>query len=247
MVVGMMAYGGESQRGNVAVNISGTGCAWMRDWDEVQDSVDSLPDYELRRVDIALDTYHREVTHDKVVQAYRGGLFTLAGRPPSMTRIEPEDPLDGATIYIGKRENAKFLRCYEKGLELVKAYPRGVIREINGVPVEDIYRIELELKAKEGPLPLDLIDKRDQYFAGAYPYLQSVLDVKPEVMVMPRESGPQNSLAGILANIRQQYGSTLFTALMAHQGDIGAVWEKIVGHKHNENLLAAGVLLVEHE
>lgn len=247
MVVGMMAYGGESQRGNVSVNITGVGCAWMRDWDEVQDAMVSLPDYELRRVDIALDTFKREVTHDKVVQAYRDGLFTLAGRPPSMTRIEPEDPLEGATVYVGKRDNAKFLRCYEKGLELVKAYPRGLITELNGVPVEDIYRVELELKAKDGPLPVDLIDKRDQYFAGAYPYLQTVLKVNPEVFVQPREKGPQNSLAGMLANLRHQYGSTLYTALMAHQGDIGAVWEKIVGHKHNADLLAAGVLLVEHE
>lgn len=247
MVVGMMAYGGDSQRGNVAVNISGTGCAWMRDWAEVQDAMDSLPGYELRRVDIALDTFKREVTHDKVVQAYRDGLFTLSGRPPSMTRIEPEDPLEGATVYVGKRENAKFVRCYEKGLELVKAYPRGLITHMQGVPVEDIYRVELELKAKEGPLPVDLIDKRDQYFAGAYPYLQTIVDVKPEIFVQSREKGPQNHLAGMLANIRQQYGSTLFTALMAHKGDIGAVWEQIVGHKHNADLLASGVMLVEHE
>lgn len=245
MVVGMLAYGGESQRGFVAVNITGNGCAWLKpDWDEIQDSVNGLPEYQLRRVDICLDTYKREVTHDKVVQAYRDGLFTLGGRPPSMTRIEPEDPLDGATVYVGKRENAKFLRCYEKGLELVKAYPRGMIRELNGVPVQDIYRVELELK---GALPDDLIDKRDHYFAGSYPYLQTVLDIKPEVFLQPREKGPQNSLAGMLANIRQQYGSTLFTALMAHQGDIGAVWQQIVGHKHNADLLAAGVLLVEHE
>jgi len=247
MVVGMMAYGGDSQRGMVAVNVTGVGCSWLKpDWDEVQDGVQHLPAYELRRVDIALDTYRREVTHDKVVQAYRNGLFALSGRPPSMTRIEPEDPLDGATIYIGKRENAKFLRCYEKGLELVKAYPRGTVTHLDDVPVEDIYRVELELKAKEGPLPVDLIDKRDQYFAGSYPYLQTVLDVKPEVLVQAREKGPQHSLAGMLANIRQQYGSTLFTALMAHHGDIGAVWDQIVGHKHNADLLAAGVLLVEH-
>jgi DNA relaxase NicK len=129
----------------------------------------------------------------------------------------------------------------------VKDFPRGTVTEIDGVPVEDIYRLELELKAKDGPLPTDLIDRRDQYFAGSYPYLQTVLDVKPEVFVQPREKGPQNSLAGMLANIRHQYGNTLFTALMAHQGDISAVWEKIVGHKHNADLLAAGVLLVEHE
>jgi len=248
MVVGMMAYGGESQRGSVAVNISGVGCAWMLpDWAEIQDAMDGLPEYEVRRLDIALDTYKREVTHEKVVQAHRDGLFTLSGRPPSMTRIEPEDPLEGATVYVGKRENAKFLRGYQKGLEMIRAYPRGAIRELDGVPVEDIYRLELELKAKDGPLPTDLIDNRDQYFAGAYPYLQTVIDVKPEVFVQRREKGPQNDLAAMLANIRQQYGSTLFTALMAHGGDIGAVWEKIVGHKHNADLLATGVLLVEHE
>lgn len=248
MKVGFMAYGGESQRGNVMVNLTGIGCAWtIPDWAEVQDAVDSLPEYEVRRLDIALDTYKREVTHEKVVQAYREGQFTLAGRPPSMTRIEPEEATDGATVYIGKRENGKFLRGYEKGYELTSQFPKGLITKLEGVPVADIYRLELELKAKDGPLPVDLIDKRDQYFAGAYPYLQTILDVKPEVFIQPREKAAQNSLAGMLANIRQQYGATLFTALMAHQGDIGAVWEKIVGHKHNADLLAAGVLLVDHE
>lgn len=248
MQVGFMAYGGESQKGYVSVNISGDGCEWANpDWAVVQDSVAHLPDYELRRVDIALDTYKREVTHDKVVQAYHDGLFNLRGRPPSMTRIEAESEFEGSTIYIGKRENAKFLRCYEKGLELVKAYPAGAIRELDGVPVQDIYRVELELKASDGPLPEDIIDNRDQYFAGAYPYLQTLIDVKPEIFVQPREKGPQHSLAGMLENVRRQYGSTLFTALMAHQGDITAVWSKIVGHKHNADLLASGVLLVDHQ
>jgi len=247
MQVGFMAYGGESQRGNVMVNITGVGCSWaVPDWTQVQDAVDGLPDYEVRRLDIALDTFRREVTHDKVVEAHRNGLFTLTGRPPSMIRIEPEDPLEGATVYIGKRENAKFLRCYEKGLELVKAYPRGTIRSIDGVPVEDIYRVELEVKAKDGPLPVDLVDKRDQYFAGAYPYLQTLLDVKPEVFVQSRDKGPQHDLSGMLAHIRQQYGNTLFTAMVAHHGDIGAVWEKIVGDRHNVNLVQAGVLMVDH-
>ena len=250
MVVGMMAYGGDSQRGSVTINITGKGCEWVADWGQAQDSVMSLPGYEVRRLDIALDTFKREVTHTKVVQAYRSGLFNLigAGRPPSMTKIEPEDYYEGATAYVGSRENAKFLRAYEKGYQMVKSFPRHLnIQAINGIPIADMYRLELELKAKQGPLPLDLIDKRDQYFAGAYPYLQTVLDVKPEVFVQRREKGPQSDLAAMLEHVRFQYGNTLFTALMAHGGDIGAVWEKIVGRKHNETLLAAGVLLVEHE
>jgi hypothetical protein len=43
-----------------------------------------------------------------------------------------------------------------------------------------------------------------------------------------------------------QYGATLYTALHAYEGDIGAVWEKIVGKEHNKALLESGVLMVEH-
>lgn len=247
MQVGLLAFGGDSQRGNVSVNISGAGCGWIEDWDTAQDAVQSLPDFELRRVDIALDTFKRESSHEQVVQAHRDGLFTLSGRPPNMTRIEPEDSLHGRTAYVGSRENAKFFRAYEKGFEMAKGYPLGSVSTIDGVPIEDIYRLELELKAKQGPLPVDLIDRRDEYFAGAYPYLQTVIDVKPEIFIQPRERAPQRALEAMLATARHQWGNTLFTALVAHQGDITAVWDKIVGSKHNRALLEAGVLLVDHD
>ena len=246
MVVGLMAYGGESQRGNVTVNITGKGCDWMRDWCQVQDSISGLSNFEVRRLDIALDTFKREVTHDKVVQAHRDGLFNLTGRPPQMTRIEPEDPTEGSTVYVGNRKNFKFLRGYQKGYELARNNP--LIQDFyNGVPLADIYRLELELKPKLDPLPADLIDKRDHYFAGAYPYLQSVIDVKPETFLRSREKVIQDDLDAMLANIRQQYGSSLFTAMVAYGGDVGAVWDKIVGNKHNQNLVSAGVLLVNHD
>lgn len=248
MHVGLMAYGGESQKGWVSVNISGRGCEWVTDWEEAEHSLMSLPSFESRRVDIALDTYKREVTHDSVLAAYRSGMFTTAGRPPKMRQILPEDPQDGRTIYIGQRDQAKFLRAYEKGYELVKD-TRGdmEISSIDGVPIGDIFRLELELKPKNGPLPLDVIERRDEYFSGAYPYLQQVVQVEPEIFRQSREKGPQMDMAAALSQIRYQYGSTLFTALAAHDGDIGAVWDKIVGFKHNESLLEKGVLMVEHD
>ena len=111
----------------------------------------------------------------------------------------------------------------------------------------DWYRVELEVKAKDGPLPADIIDRRDQYLAGSYPYLQQLLaDVEPEILVKTRERVPQLCLADALAHIQTQYGRTLFTALIAHHGDISAVWSKIVGRQHNPDMLRAGVLLVEH-
>lgn len=250
MHVGMIAYGGEHQRGWVQVDISGRGCEWVADWDQAIDALSCLDRYEARRVDIALDTCKGEVSHEKVLSAYRAGRFNArhAGRPPKMSQILPESVRDGRTIYVGDRTQGKFLRAYEKGFQLIKGNQfADSITHIDGNAVEDMYRLELELKAKDGPLPDDLVERRDQYFSGAYPYLQEVLDVEPEIFSQARERGPQLDMQAALANIRQQYGSTLFTALTAYHGDIGAVWEKIVGHRHNGALLEAGVLLVDHD
>lgn len=247
MTIGRMAYGGAAMKGWIRVDISGVGCEWVKDWDNCESELSGLHNFQTRRVDIALDTCKREVTHDLVVSAHRSGLFTTCGKPPSMTKIEPEDPYEGRTVYVGKRDQPKFLRAYEKGYEMARKYPGIVLDQINGVPIADIYRLELELKAKHQNLPVDLIENRDQYFAGAYPYLQSVLDVEPEIFRQSRDASPQRSMASLLGILRSQYGNTLFTALTAYKGDVGAVWEKIVGSAHNERLLAEGVLLVDHE
>ena len=58
---------------------------------------------------------------------------------------------------------------------------------------------------------------------------------------------PQTDLAAALANIKTQYGATLFTALYAYGGDMTTVWDKIIGTEHSKPLLEAGVLLVEHD
>jgi DNA relaxase NicK len=121
------------------------------------------------------------------------------------------------------------------------------VTEIDGIPLDDIYRCEVEYKPKHAPLPVDLIDRRDQYFAGSYPFLEHLLDVEPEVFVQRRERGPQLDLDAALVQVRRQYGMTLFTALVAYQGDVTAVWDKIVGRRHNQALVDAGVLLVEHD
>lgn len=246
MHVGLLAFGGEQQNGYLTVNLSGQGCKFVDDWADTRFNLAKLPSYEERRVDIALDTFKREVTHQKVVEAYRAGLFATKGRPPSMTKIEPEDPYEGATVYVAKREADKFLRGYQKGYELVRKLPDRV-SHINGIPIDDMYRLELELKAKNAPLPEDLIENRDHYFAGAYPYLGMVLEAEPMSLNHRRQALPQRDLQIALANIRRQYGSTLFTALAAYGGDVGAVMDQIMGKKHNEALLARGVLTVDHD
>jgi DNA relaxase NicK len=249
--VGRIDYGGDSQRGWVRADLTGKGCEWVKDWDAVSE-VEALPSAQIRRLDIALTTWANEVTHEQVVQAHSDGLFITRGRPPVLQQVTSSDPRQGRTCYIGKREKAdKFMRCYEKGLEIAGKYqPRvpGPITHIDGSKVEEIYRCEVELKAESSDIPWEVIERRDQYFAGAYPFCAQVLpNVEADILKRRPERECRLSLAAALENCRVQYGATLFTALAAYGGDMTAVWDRIIGDHHNQSLVEDGVLMVEHD
>lgn len=246
-VIGRMDYGGESQKGWVRVDIPGKGCAWMKP--EETAAIEALPSAQIRRLDIALTTWHGEVCHDQVVKAHGDGLFTVR-RPPNLQQILNSH--GGRTCNIGTREKAdKFMRCYEKGHEMVAKMGGklpGIVTAIEGSPIDDIYRAELELKAVNTDIPWEVIERRDQYFAGAYPFCAGILPgVKADHLKRRPERDAQTSLAAALENARVQFGPTLFTALAAYKGDYMAVWDTIVGIHHAQHLLEDGVLLVDHD
>lgn len=246
MPVARMDYGGESQRGWSRVTISGKGCGWVQDWSAMQ-SVEELPAAELRRLDIALTTWSGEVGHDMIVDAHTRGRFGTGGRHPDLQQITNSNPIAGKTCYVGKRTSDRFLRAYEKGFEM-NAKAGGNLTHIDGYRIEDIYRTEIELKASNTLLPWSLIERRDEYFAGSYPFCAELLPgVDADVLQRRPEREPQTDLAVALENIRIQYGPTIFTALHAYNGEMTTVWDKIIGKEHNQNLLEAGVLLVNHE
>lgn len=274
--VGMMMSGGDAVRGWSMASFSGDGCSWVKDWGKAMDAcTEGLADFELKRVDVALDRYDGSHWHE-VDEAWKAGEFSPAGggKAPKAKPIDSRRPEDGRTYYVGSREGAKFYRGYEKGMQLlgpqialaqakdpegfdlVKHLFKNELRidrtdgdaRVVAYNLRDWWRDEVEFKPVNQPLPLDIIDKRDQYFAGAYPYLGKVLPtVEAEALVQRREKMPQLELAKALQHIRKQFGSTLYTALHAYQGDIGEVWGKVVGEAHNRALVDAGVLLVEHD
>jgi DNA relaxase NicK len=247
LVLGRVDFGGDSQRGWVRVNLTGKGCEWVKDWDAVE-ALEALPSSEVRRVDLALTTWAGEVCHEQVVAAHQAGRFSCGGRPPAMRFITSTDPNDGRTCYVGKRGSDKMFRGYEKGLQLAAQHPGLGLTAIDGHPVEGIYRCEVELQAETRPIPWEVVPRRDQYFAGSYPFLGDLLpDVEADILMRRPERAPVLDLREALAQCRRQFGGTLFTALHAHHGDISAVWDQVVGEKHNPALLAAGVLLVDHE
>lgn len=247
LAVGRVDFGGESQRGWVRWNLTGQGCEWVKDWDAVE-SLEALPEAEIRRVDVALTTWKGEVGHETIEAAHGAGLFTCGGRPPNLQRILNSNPRAGSTCNVGKRDADKFFRGYEKGFEMAAKFGLGdSVTHIDGFPIEGIYRCEVELKADARVLPWEIIGRRDQYFAGCYPFLAALLpDTESDILMRRPERAPQLDLAAALANCRIQYGATLLTALHAYHGDIGQVWDQILGREHNHALVAAGVLMVEH-
>jgi DNA relaxase NicK len=244
--VARMDFGGDSQNGWVRTEMTGKGCEWVQDWDAL-DRVEQLPNAEPRRLDIALTTWDGELTHDMVVSAHSLGRFKTGGRPPDLQQITSTNERAGRTCYVGQRKSDKFFRAYEKGYEMA-AKRAGIVTHIDGHRVEDIYRCELELKAGSTPIGWDVIERRDQYFAGAYPFCADVLPgVEADILMRRKERAPQSELAAALEFCRISYGPILYTALRAYQGDMTAVWDRIVGDHHAQALVEAGVLLVDHE
>ena len=251
VALGRIDWGGDSQRGWARVDLTGKGCSFVQDWDAIE-AVEALPSAEIRRLDIALTTWRGEVTHDQVVQAHADGKFTVR-RPPNLQQITHSDPNRGRTCYVGNRTADKFMRCYEKGRQLseqegIGAVSGGYVTHIDGYRVEDIYRCEVELKAGDTDIPWETVERRDEYFAGAYPFCAQVLPgIEPDILQRRPERPPMRDLKIALATIKVQYGRALFTAAAAYGGDIMRVWDQVVGQEHSRHLVEAGVLLVDHD
>lgn len=246
-------YGGESQRGWARFDMPGTGCEWVQDWAAMEAGLQSI-DAQLRRVDLALTTHDGSVTHERVVQAHEDGQFSSGGRNPKRRDITGSDPRDGRTVYVGARDGAKYVRCYEKGFEVLNkcGIPENLKSacthiEYNGVgkvKVDDLYRVEVEFKDVDKVLPFAMLTDRDSYFAGANPFCASLLPGAPErkVMGLPDFNG-KAALAVQLEHCRRAYGAIIRTAILAH-GDESAVLAMIAGEGPSDRLISAGVLSI---
>lgn len=250
IVLGRIDYGGESQRGWVRVNLSGTGCEMVGDWSAVVRLQHVLTQSSVKRLDIALTTLDGEVTDQMVADAHAHGRFTAGGRPPVMQTIGSSDPRAGRTRYIGSRKSHKFLRCYEKGFELLKDVPSSIrdhVTAIDGHRVEGIYRVELELKDVDKLIPWEVINGRDDVFASAYPFCSDLLPGLP-VWRMPSlpDFKERAALDTRLDHCRVAYGATLRAGLMALNGDAELLLRRVLADQPSSALVEAGVLTVAH-
>lgn len=261
-VIAHIDYGGNSQRDWVRFDMPGTGCGWVQSWEHFGTFAD-LVDCEIVRMDIAFTTSDPLVVSDsKVVQAFEDGKFCCGGRPPAMRSLVSSDPCAGKTRYIGKRENHKFLRCYEKGWELMKDLPdyaeflrkpgvKIAVDYIGDVNVQDLYRVELELKNVDKYIPWLAIARRDEVFAGAYPFCAELLPDAPHMVMHELPSfKPRAALLKALSNAARSYGGIIKAAHLAYGGDDAAalkLCKAIMAQEPSRHLVDAGVLTVDHE
>jgi len=245
--LGFIATGGDNQRGWSQVNLTGEAIPHI---DKASESLTDCVERgkgQFKRVDIALTVMDGSITAQKVLEAHRSGGFDCSNNRPSCESIVPEEPTDGMTVYVGKRTQAKFVRAYDKGYQLGKQWGLDLVNRVDdflpgGGRLADIFRVELELKLKPEEFPTDILLNTDSYFAGAYPYLATLVESDPSTFCLTPQRMAQLDVDQALAHIRKQWGPTLFTALMVHEGNLTAVWDKIVGSKHSKSLLERGVL-----
>jgi DNA relaxase NicK len=250
IVLGRIDYGGESQRGWVRVNLSGAGCEWVQNWPAVVNLQNVLTQATIKRLDIALTTHNGEVTDQRICDAHQSGQFTCGGRPPVMTHIGSTDPRAGRTRYIGSRKSHKFLRCYEKGFELLKDMPRSQrdsVTEIGGHLVENIYRVELELKDVDKLIPWEAINGRDSIFASSYPFCAELLPNLPtwRMSNLP-DFKARASIETAADNCRISYGRTLRALLMVNGGDKAATLDMVLAEQPSDRLVESGALTIDY-
>ncbi len=260
-LLGTIDYAGEHMRGVVRVNIPGSGCAWIQDWSVIERLPKVLEKATIMRLDIALTTYQGEVSHERVIAAHEAREFCTGGRHPHRRELVGSDPLAGRTVYVGNRKGAKYLRAYEKGWEMLKDYPASVrqfiansmgLIQVDGIGHRDpakIYRVEVEFKDEDRRVvPWEAIGKRDEYFAGAYPFCASLLPGVQETRIhaLP-EVGAKLALASAADHCRRSYGKTIRALYMAYGNNAKRVLDVLMSDKPAEQLIAAGVLLVDHQ
>lgn len=194
--VARLDWGGNHHQCRARLDLSGSACAKVSDWQAVAGWVGRQWEYKLTRVDLAVDCLAGEFTVDDARDWYLSGDFNAGGRMPRhSTPGDWLDPYHGRTLEVGRRGNGKMLRAYEKGRQL-------------GDPQSPWTRFEVELRNIDRDLPLDVLTDCDTYFAGAYKALQRVLPVAATRISTHQKEG-ELTLARLVYFAGQGYGKVV--------------------------------------
>lgn len=205
------AYGGQAN--TAFLSIPGEGCALVPDWPKLCELLRDDLLGRITRWDGAVDDFEGTHSVEEAVGLYLAGEFNGGGRKPSCDQkgnwIAPDG--SGRTFYVGKRQNGKLLRVYEKGKQL-------------GAKESPWTRWEVELHNIDRVIPWDVIPEPGRYIAGAYPALSWISGLGCRIPTLRRMD--RISYQRIIYYARIAYGQLVDT-MLEREGSAERVVEKL--------------------
>jgi DNA relaxase NicK len=207
---GFIAWGGNSQRGKAHIEINGTGCSRISNWEKIREWGDEHQ-ASITRIDLAHDDFDGLICNpEQILEWYSLKGFNSGGRNAKIKIAGDWHNLtDGKTIYIGTRGN-KMLRCYEKGKQLKD-------------PESKWFRVELELRNKNRFLPWEILAKPGQYLAGSYPCLAFL--TTEQIKLKTLQKATAMTLASVTANASRLSGKAINVLMAVHEENAQKVVE----------------------
>lgn len=265
--IGLIGYG--SIHGKNLFTLTGKGCSLIKDWHQFRYWLEKLEDYSITRLDLALDFYMGEVSHDKVIEAYNLDKFRAlkSSKNPSISQQQTVDGLGrnrGRTVKIGGRNSSKFIRCYEKGLErFAKLYAHNTkmedeqiqfffnnfdCHEIDpenvpeGTSILNWYRLEVQFGNADRILSTEMLTDRDPFFAGSYPYCKEVIEMEESKKPERLPNNLETDIEVMFKHAREQYGSFLTTMRASGKMTDAEILNKLCNGKISQRIIKAGGL-----
>lgn len=165
-LLGKVCFGG--QNNTVLVMITGFGCSMaVAGWEtHLYHFLKNCKKGYLTRVDLAHDDFNGDYSSvDDADEKESQDFFYISGTKPKVQQLGDwkYNLGDGRTLQIGKRQNGKMFRGYEKGRQL---------GDVNS----NWFRVEVELRNQGRFIPLEILTSPTEYFTGFYPYTAQLID-----------------------------------------------------------------------
>ncbi|MDD2917683.1 replication initiation factor domain-containing protein [Rhodoferax sp.] len=209
---GMIAWGGDSQRGRVYFSLMGQGCSMVKNWSELANWLEANR-ATIKRADVAYDDFEGKLVNIAwAVEQYKGDGFNAGGRKPTHSVfgdwLEGDASTKGRTLGIGNRASGKYARIYEKGKQL-------------GEGTSPWTRIEVEWRAQDRFIPFDILTRPGHYLAGAYPCLEFLTEEQSTIKTVAKAG--QIAYDTAVENAKRHCGKTVTLMLDVLGGDYGEV------------------------
>jgi phage replication initiation protein len=202
--VGLLALGGNGD--TIHFEVTGTGCAQVRDWEDLRQTVEEY-NGRITRADVASDDFDGKRYNLQWCrgQYEAGGFDPSRGARPQAKLIDDMGTGAGCTLYVGSRESGKLFRGYEKGKK-------------EDAEQKAWFRLEVEYRAVHREIPLQILVMPGAYLAGAYPCLADCDIEQQQIKTFAYSAAA--CIKKAVDHAKQQAGRAVHALLVLNGGDI---------------------------